>query len=351
VDPTATPSKALDLVAARRLTEDLMAPKPWLYWLDFGFSICLGWTALGLAVWLPLLSPLQGLSFVVACLAIYRSVIFTHELTHLKRSSFRVFRAFWNLSCGFPLMVPAYTYQGVHTHHHRRDKYGTREDGEYLPFAQSSPLMIVGYMGLVFVLPLGMLLRSVLLTPLAYLSPAIRRLVWAKFSSLTIDPSFERPPPRDAEQKRDWQHQELASMFFSYVFLGLIVFGLWPGRTLLIWYAVTVVMFILNSLRTLAAHAYRNPGADNYDLIEQFLDSVDVPGQRFFTTLWAPVGLRYHATHHLFAGMPYHNLGRARRRLEAAFGEGSDYMRVVRRSLPAALRQLWREARASRAAQ
>ncbi len=26
--------------------------------------------------------------------------------------------------------------------------------------------------------------------------------------------------------------------------------------------------------------------------------------------LWAPVGLRYHATHHLFMSMPYHNLGR-----------------------------------------
>ena len=36
----------------------------------------------------------------------------------------------------------------------------------------------------------------------------------------------------------------------------------------------------------------------------------------FITGLWAPVGLRYHATHHLFMSMPYHhNLSKAQRRL------------------------------------
>ena len=45
----------------------------------------------------------------------------------------------------------------------------------------------------------------------------------------------------------------------------------------------------------------------------QYLDSINVPGNLFITALWAPVGLRYHATHHLFPQMPYHNLGKAHR--------------------------------------
>jgi len=77
--------------------------------------------------------------------------------------------------------------------------------------------------------------------------------------------------------------------------------------------------------------------------MEQFHDSVDVPGHPLLTPLWAPVGLRFHATHHLFPGMPYHNLGTAYRRLKNGLSDPSWFLDSSERNLFAGLRRLLRE--------
>jgi len=82
-------------------------------------------------------------------------------------------------------------------------------------------------------------------------------------------------------------------------------------------------------------------------LMEQFHDSVDVPGHPLLTEFWGPVGLRYHATHHLFPGMPYHNLGRAHRRLAAQLPDNEWFKQSTSPTMRAALANLWREVRAA----
>ena len=57
----------------------------------------------------------------------------------------------------------------------------------------------------------------------------------------------------------------------------------------------------------------------------QFLDSVNVPPPGLAAEIWAPVGLRYHALHHLMPSMPYHDLPEAHRRLARELGTGSTY--------------------------
>jgi len=42
---------------------------------------------------------------------------------------------------------------------------------------------------------------------------------------------------------------------------------------------------------------------------------VNVPPPGLVAALWAPVGLRYHALHHLLPSLPYHSLAEAHRRL------------------------------------
>jgi fatty acid desaturase len=72
----------------------------------------------------------------------------------------------------------------------------------------------------------------------------------------------------------------------------------------------------------------------------QFLDSVNVPPPTLLPALWAPVGLRYHAIHHLLPGLPYHALGEAHRRLSAALPGGSPYHRANYAGLPGLVRRL-----------
>lgn len=339
-------AQGFPLREAHELVRDLMVPKPWIYWLDFLFHAGLGWAAFVAAVRAPLFSLVQIAAYAVAALALYRAVIFIHELAHLQRGTFVAFRWVWNLVCGIPLQVPSFMYDGVHNDHHKRDLYGTGEDGEYIPFARHRPVGMIGYVLLSLVLPLIFVARFLLLAPLSFLIPPLRGWVWERASSLAIDLGYRRP--KDAiRNDKHWRLQEFAAFVFAAGVTGLVVVGVLPVRVLVLWYAVAVLMFFLNSLRTLAAHAYRNPPERRMDTAGQYLDSVNVPGNLFLTALWAPTGLRYHATHHLFMNLPYHNLGKAHRRLAAGLSDKTLYLQTVRTSLWDALRRIWREAAAA----
>jgi fatty acid desaturase len=342
-----TQNRQFPLDEARELVKGLNAPNPRIYWTDFLVSVTLGWGAFILALRSPPFSAWQLVFCLAATLALYRAVIFTHELAHLRKSTFRLFRLVWNMTCGFPLMVPSFMYGGVHNDHHKRNVYGTRKDGEYLPFAVTPPYRIVLYLLQVFVLPLLLAGRFILLTPLSYLHGSLRRLVWASASSLTIDFDYRRPEPSSRDEQT-WRWQEFATFLYGATAVALVITGVWPWRVLLLWYLVSVLMFLLNSLRTLGAHSYRNPGNRVMEFTEQYLDSVNIPGNPVFTTLWAPVGLRYHATHHLFPALPYHALGAAHRRLVRELPDNTLYLQTLRSSLWDALRRLWREARTHR---
>ncbi|MFT7620301.1 MAG: fatty acid desaturase [Planctomycetota bacterium] len=331
---------------AQPFVRNLFTPNHLIYWTDFLASIGLAWSLFYLTLQLNDNRLLQGACCLISSFAFLRAILFIHELAHRKPGTFKLFRFVWNLLCGMPMMIPSYSYSRVHYDHHAQKQYGQSTDGEYLPFATMSPIHIVIYLLTVVVLPFAFPLRYVIVTPLSFLHPKIRKLVWERASSLTIDFNYVRPAP----SKRDdgsWFFQELGATAFGWAYVYLLFTGVISLQVVVVWYMVVFLGFVLNTLRTLGAHAYRNPGNVPMTLSEQFHDSVDIPGDPITTGIWAPVGLRYHATHHLFPTMPYHSLGTAYRRLKTELPDNRAFLSSTRKGLFDAIRRLWSEARAS----
>jgi fatty acid desaturase len=334
--------RTFSMAVAKKIVEDLFEPNPRIYWVDFLLNTLLGWAALVGAVLAPTGSLLQIAAFILAVLGLYRSVIFIHELAHLKKDSFPVFRVVWNLLCGFPLMVPSFTYMGVHIDHHKQKLYGTQEDGEYLPFVVVGRFRIILFLIMMAVAPAFVAFRFLILTPLSYVIPPLRKLLWQRMSSLVIDSTYVRPEATERDG-RDWQWQEFFTFLYALSAAVLLWKGLLPWKAFWVWYAVAGSILFVNGVRTLVAHCYRNPADHVLEFSEQFLDSVTVPGLDFITPLWAPVGLRFHAVHHLFPGMPYHNLAKAHRRFLKELPADSSYHLTLRKGLVDALGRLWKE--------
>jgi fatty acid desaturase len=134
---------------------------------------------------------------------------------------------------------------------------------------------------------------------------------------------------------------------FGYVLTAFLFFsaGLLSLGTLRHMYLLVVAMALLNSLRTLVAHRYRNRTEKEISFTEQFLDSVNIEGNPVLMEILAPVGLRYHALHHVFANMPYHNLGIAHRRLKKQLPADSIYHISTEPSFMSAMRTHWKNTR------
>ena len=92
---------------------------------------------------------------------------------------------------------------------------------------------------------------------------------------------------------------------------GLVFNEPMPMTFLLHAYLTGVFILTINALRTLGAHRWTNADDSEMTFVEQMLDSINYPTNPFIGGLWAPVGLRFHALHHIFPTMPYHALATA----------------------------------------
>lgn len=308
------------LRAARDLTKDIAEANPAIYWTDMLASALIGYGALAGAILVDNVAAAVALG-AIAALALYRALLFIHEISHFRRGAMARFGAVWNVLVGIPLLTPSFMYEGAHVIHHKRTQYGTVEDPEYLPLALMKPWTLPLFVIIAPLATIGLLFRFAVLVPLGAVIPAVRRMTWARFSALAINPKFRRRPVED-DLRRKVFWQELGGAIWAWTLIASVFLLGW--KPILIAFAVFSVVATVNQLRTLVAHLWENEG-EPMTVTAQFLDSVNVPPPGRIAELWAPVGLRYHALHHLMPSMPYHSLPEAHRRLASELGEGSTY--------------------------
>jgi len=328
--PVIADDKAM-LRAAAELTRDLLKPRPGIYWADLIASSVVGYGALAVAI-VATSTALAIVAGVVAVFALYRGMSMIHELTHVKHAALPGFRTGWNALIGVPMMIPSFMYEGVHNLHHAKTRYGTSEDPEYLPLALMKPWTLPVFILVSALAPVGLLIRFGVLAPLSVLSPKLRAAVVSRYSALSINPQFRRRMPQGDEKTR-WERLEAATAVWALALIVLTATGVLPLKAFLIFLAVGSGVALINQVRTLVAHLWENEG-EVMTVTAQYLDSVNVPPPALLPVLWAPIGLRYHALHHLLPGVPYHALGEAHQRLSGVLEADSPYYKANYRGLP-----------------
>lgn len=318
------------------------AVRPWLYWTDMLASAAVGWSAFAVAVGADVFSPLHIAASLVAVLGLLRAALFIHELAHLTPGSLPGFQAVWSALVGIPILVPSIMYVGSHMDHHRPAGFGTPADPEYAPIARWSRARMVLFVATVAFVPVLLILRWGIVGPISWAVPPVRKFVVQRLSTLVINDGYERPLPTGKRAER-WLREEQAVAAFVWSVGIAIWFGWLPFAVLAQWLVMAGGVLVVNQVRTLAAHGYENEG-HAVDSEAQLLDSINLTGWPFVTSLIAPVGLRFHALHHHLPSLPYHSLGQVHRALVAELPPDAPYHRTERESVLQPVQKLWNEA-------
>jgi fatty acid desaturase len=331
-------SNLFDSELTHAALKELGQPNLLIYWSDLLITSAIGWSTFTFALATEPSSIVMWICALISAIAFYRGLIFNHELAHHSARVLPGLRIAWEVLIGYPLLLPSVMYVGMHSDHHRTQTYGTQQDPEYQPFAGKRGAIFGFIAHTVFLAPLAML-RFLVIGPIGLLIPPLHRWLERHASSLTFNPQYVRS--MTAVQVRELKIAELA---IPLMWIAAAVAAMKAGlgiRALLLFVGIFTAIAFVNALRALGAHRYESDGHPR-SKFDQVLDSIDTPGH-FLTELWAPLGLRYHALHHLFPQVPYHNMGKLHRRLIAAAPHDAPYRQAISESLPHSLKTLMAE--------
>jgi fatty acid desaturase len=267
--------------------------RPAIYYADFILS--LSGFALAFALCLHLTGVLFALSFFVASACLYRAGAFIHELTHQHQAgTLKGFHRLWNLTAGAIFMAPAVRFFGPHQTHHAIGVFATRDDPQYMLLRTDWKLAALVFLVGPFVMPVFcfVFMLAATLGEKVDIEGAIDRYLSRKKGAAAgsaLPAAFRR-------------EMTLYSRYYLLV-VGLYVW-LWP-ETVLLMYAVQVGAWGLGILRIPLEHemrAYR----DSSDRRDHVIDSFTVESP--IAEILQPLCLRLHTAHHMYPGVPYHNL-------------------------------------------
>lgn len=328
----------IDTREVNEVVRDLLRPVARIYWSDLAVSSLLGWTSFVLFLDSKTLLG-HACFFVTAVICLYRALFFIHEISHHSSKELPGFSIAWNLLVGIPIMAPSFLYDVIHLDHHRRHKYGTIQDPEYLPLGKGARLDIVIFLFKTLLFPIALAVRALVLVPIGLLISPFHKWIESNLSALVINESYKRRELSEFERSR-MKVIEVVTLAFWIGVISLYTSHVLPAHVFLGWYLLVFAIGFVNQVRTLVAHRYNNEGAE-MEYEQQLLDSINIEGG-VFTELWAPIGARYHALHHYIPKLPYHSLPEAHRRMKAKFFDNSLYIEVNEPSFASAFKKLWK---------
>ncbi len=309
----------------RRSPDDFFKPKAYRYWLDFLCSIVPAYGISAIFLSAPLGSWQQWLSYPIAVFFLYRLGSLVHEVCHLKQGEMNSFKLAWNLLAGVIIFSPSPFFTRHHRDHHSPHYFGTKEDPEYFlsMYNQGQMLESLKLIGKMLVTPILVFLRF-LLVPLIWMFHGLREwtLVHASFLSMALNPQYERklnPIDRRNIAIFEWLCWARATQILVVMFLGITD---WTRLPLL--YSLGLGVLCMNTLRLAGDHHGHSNGHE-VSLSDHILDSCNYTGRDLMTALLFPFSIRYHALHHIFPTLPYHNLAAAHRYLIREVDSASPY--------------------------
>ena len=310
--------------AVRGADVDFFRPSPVRYWTDFLVSLVAAYVAAGVYLTSPLGSWPQLVAFPIAVFWLYRMGSLVHEVCHLGEHEMPLFKAAWNVLGGVMILMPSPFFTRHHRDHHSQRYYGTPQDPEYAAnmVEAGSLSSVLGYALKIMAMPILVFLRF-LLVPFTFVTPGVREWTLRHASALTFNRHYERRlTPAD---RRAILAAEIPCCIRAALIPVLVVLGLNDWTRIPLLYALAVATVALNHMRFLSDHHCAGDGSPS-DMESHITDSCNFTTNDPLTLLFFPFSIRYHALHHLFPSMPYHNLKAAHEHLVARLPADSPYL-------------------------
>jgi len=297
--------------------------QPWIYWRDMLVGVVIAYGSAAIFLSAPLNSIWQVVSFLVAVFWLYRVGSLVHEVAHLGGKELRSFKIAWNLLVGVPTLTPSTFFTGHHRDHHTQRVYGTPEDPEYVVnvCGRGSLLNLSVYFLVVLLFPLLVFTRF-LLVPLTFITPRVRRFVLQHLSAFTFNWKYKRSVANINQMT--FVPLEVLCFLRAAAIPGAVLLELTPWTRMFQLYLLGATVVTLNQLRQLADHHFEGDG-ERLTVAEHITDSCNYTSKDPITWLFFPFAIQYHALHHLFPSLPYHNLAVAHEYLMQELPSNSPY--------------------------
>jgi fatty acid desaturase len=316
---------AFSVKEAQAIVRHLFPRRPALYFADLAATMLIVY--LTAFVYLsPGVSALQIAAGAVCGCALFRAGMFIHEIQHMRRGEMPGFIIAWNLVYGIPMLLPSFMYAN-HRDHHDQRTFGTERDGEYRIYTTRALAQVAEHFLVPLVAPLALVLRFLVLGPVSLLCPPLRRWVLENATTMGQFGKAQRFSPDDNHAL--WAIMELAAFAVIVAAIALLATGLMPWSVVAKGYVLGVLAIELNAMRDFTAHRFASVGRPMTHA-QQLADSNNNVGRSLANHLLYPIGMRYHALHHLFPALPYHSMGAAHRLLMERLPPGSIYRDTCR---------------------